>query len=1063
MGQVWRARHASGVLAAVKVLRPGIDPAAREVLQRELTTMAQLDHPGVTWVFDVGVVPDDVGEAPGVELQPGSPWMALELAERGPLTNNYTTMDAQAVQTLLHEVLDALAHAHARGVVHRDLKPSNVLLARDGSSRLTDFGMVLLTDEHGTRVPIGGGTPSYMAPEQIREETGPQGPWTDLYALGILAWVLTTGRRPFSGEPSEVLRQHLDTPLPEYVPRRGVPEGFGEWLASLLAKEPRNRVQRAADALAALKRLGPPLPQIDGRFVPLDELPTELSVIAPMPGAGPRLRTDGPPTLPILEASFPPVVSHPLRRTAVRSGLRLLGLRDPPLAGRRQERSQLWADLLTCLGRPRPQVHLWSGPAGVGKTRLLRWAAHAAHEQGLAEVVWCSSAGWGHMIRRTLCPAATTADPLRAWAAGAGLEAAETELLVRLAGGEDVPPADAQTGAMVMLRELCRQRAVLLMLDDAELVPDGLAFVKQLAGQDDLPIIVFAAIHDDALGADPALDAAWSELRALPTARERELAPLGRGEMLQLMHAIVDMEPSLEAQLASRADGNPRFAVEVLQAWAATGRLVPGQNGFQLQGAAGALPASITEATAERVERFLAEHPEAETPLELAGLLGPDLDLAVWREAAGHPSEDVLPALLAARLLVPDLAGDDQRVHLPHGRIAEVLRTRALEAGRLRPHHRAIAQVLQKRGVAPGRVAPHLEGAGRPREAGQAWLDDAVAAMRDLRSADSLLAASRADEQLARAGLPADHELRLMAETVLANGALLRGRPIQQEAMLTSVLARAREGSDAHLEALLGLGVAKGWQHDQGGCRTWLGKALNAAERHKVPRGRERALERLARFESLFGNHDIACRLARKVVREALDPGRAHRTALLAFGRAGDLGAARHHAEIAVTLLEGHGRIGEVAGTYNDLATMLTQGGDHLGAIEALGLSLAHARRSGSVHALSFGLGSLGLVHLRCEQLPEAVSALEEAQAMSADDRLKRLLYTALVYPYAVLERWRDLDVALDGAHGITTTFGEDDVPEFLAKGALVARRAGQLQRAERAEALLAGWAKARG
>jgi eukaryotic-like serine/threonine-protein kinase len=219
MGQVFRARHSSGVLAAVKVLRPDADGDARGVLQRELTTMAQLDHPHVAWVYDVGTIPDDVA-AENPSLLAGTPWMALELAERGPLTDNYRDMSAQAVQVLLHEVLDALAHAHARGVVHRDLKPSNVLLAKDGTARLTDFGMVMLTEEHGTHVPVGGGTPSYMAPEQIREELGPQGPWSDLYSLGILAWVLTTGKRPFGGDPDEVLRQHLHQEPPEYVPRR---------------------------------------------------------------------------------------------------------------------------------------------------------------------------------------------------------------------------------------------------------------------------------------------------------------------------------------------------------------------------------------------------------------------------------------------------------------------------------------------------------------------------------------------------------------------------------------------------------------------------------------------------------------------------------------------------------------------------------------------------------------------------------------------------------------------------------------------------------------------------
>ena len=129
---------------------------------------------------------------------------------------------------ILLDFLDALAHAHARGMIHRDIKPANVLLDTvTGHVKISDFGLV-----HSAEfVPRPGhqvreisqaeddqsisGTPAYMAPEQIQADWRRFGPWTDLYAVGAMAWKLSTGRPPYPGDINKVFEGHLRGHLPD--------------------------------------------------------------------------------------------------------------------------------------------------------------------------------------------------------------------------------------------------------------------------------------------------------------------------------------------------------------------------------------------------------------------------------------------------------------------------------------------------------------------------------------------------------------------------------------------------------------------------------------------------------------------------------------------------------------------------------------------------------------------------------------------------------------------------------------------------------------------------------
>src|SRR5262249_8394281 len=148
----------------------------------------RLQHPHIVQIYEVG------------EAQ-GQPFFSLEFVEGGSLEQKldgtpWTPLQAaQLVETLAH----AMHAAHERGIVHRDLKPANVLLAPDGTAKVTDFGLAKRLDGSAGQTQSGAilGTPSYMAPEQAGGKGKQVGPAADVYALGAILYELLTGRPPF--------------------------------------------------------------------------------------------------------------------------------------------------------------------------------------------------------------------------------------------------------------------------------------------------------------------------------------------------------------------------------------------------------------------------------------------------------------------------------------------------------------------------------------------------------------------------------------------------------------------------------------------------------------------------------------------------------------------------------------------------------------------------------------------------------------------------------------------------------------------------------------------------
>jgi eukaryotic-like serine/threonine-protein kinase len=253
MGEVYHGRDEQlDRDVAIKVLPASSfdDPAARLRLVREARAAAALNHPNICTVYEVG----ETG---------GQAYIAMEMVE-GQTLSSLLPRGGLPVDQVVHygrQLAAALAHAHARGVIHRDLKCQNVMVTPDGRVKVLDFGLarraidagvVAVTEIHVSLTQPGTavGTLPYMSPEQLRGEKAQVS--SDLWALGVVLYELTTGRLPFKGQTPFELSAAILNDAPAALPA-GVPRFLEAAIARCLVKDPRERFQRAADVGAALE------------------------------------------------------------------------------------------------------------------------------------------------------------------------------------------------------------------------------------------------------------------------------------------------------------------------------------------------------------------------------------------------------------------------------------------------------------------------------------------------------------------------------------------------------------------------------------------------------------------------------------------------------------------------------------------------------------------------------------------------------------------------------------------------------------------------------------------
>ncbi|RMG40339.1 MAG: serine/threonine protein kinase, partial [Planctomycetota bacterium] len=250
MGVVYRARQVQADrVVALKMIRSGnlADTEEIERFRVEARAAARLDHPGIVPVFDVGEIAGQhyftMGYVDGPTLK--------AFVREGPLP-------PRRAAEITRKIADAVAYAHAQGVIHRDLKPSNVLMDADGNPRITDFGLAKQVESDSNLTASGAvmGTPAYMPPEQAAGQVERIGPHSDVYAIGAILYELITGRPPFSAPSTlELLSAVMQA---EPVAPRSINPSIDRDLETIclkcLQKDPARRYASARELVDELDR-----------------------------------------------------------------------------------------------------------------------------------------------------------------------------------------------------------------------------------------------------------------------------------------------------------------------------------------------------------------------------------------------------------------------------------------------------------------------------------------------------------------------------------------------------------------------------------------------------------------------------------------------------------------------------------------------------------------------------------------------------------------------------------------------------------------------------------------
>ncbi len=908
---MWKGRHrSSGLDVAVKVLEGALtmDGMFKDAFASEVRAVVGLDHQGVVLVFDHGEVPAEAAELSENKLVEGAPYLVMEFASGGTLLDR-PPRNWMELRDVLTAMLDSLAHAHARGVVHRDIKGGNVLLCTEHDLRpgwkLSDFGLAL---------PVGGdevedifedtavGTPPYMAPEQFRGSTREYGPWTDLYSLACLTWLLTTGRAPFGkGTPAEMAKAHRLDPVPRWAPAGPLPSGLEHWLRRLLEKDPWDRYQSAAEALRALwkldgagtpRRTGTPFePEVSSvQLAPMLENAPALSTVllelsetiktVSLPKSKHLLRPEPGEVAPFPQTwRLPEDRPDPIQLQD--AGLGLLALRRTGVVGREGHRDRLWEALGRVSTGNGAEFVLLHGEPGQGKSRLSQWLAERSAEVGAARTL---SARWGQ--------AGGSGEGLGAMLVrhlglqGMSLTSGRKELLRHLSrlGGDtdDIPalmaliaPENEQTmtgprttpeqrfAALARLMEAESHRLpVILWLDDLHHGPEGIAFAEHFirrAHPGGPRVLLLGTCWTEPLGHQNVVGHALRALLELPRARDLPVRPLSQESQNKLLTSLLSLEPSLADEVHRRAEGNPLFAIQMLGDLAERGVLEPGPMGFALiPGARSSLPPDIYTLWHRRVERVVEPFGSAAlAALEIAAALGERVESSEWLVTCAR-AEVTFPERLEASLLDGGLVvADESGWSFSHGLLRASIERKARLAGRWEHWNGLCADALYQ---LPGNTAGlRLERIGHHKMQARQW----PSAFRVLTRAaarrtvgDDVGAGLRildlAGDALKKIGAPASDRRRGVLLAEIASTQLMSGDVVAavEAARELSRLAREYTWPDKEGQALLVLGQVQLREYRSAEAILLLRKALELLERTTMAESVERAMRLLARAMS---------------------------------------------------------------------------------------------------------------------------------------------------------------------------------------------------------------------
>ena len=768
MGRVWAARHEDGAPVAVKVVTDAriADRRYRAAFEREILAIVQLRHPGIVHIHDTGIVPDDVDGLPA-----GAPYLVMPRAE-GTLADTEPA-DWRAAAWILETILGALAHAHARGVLHRDIKPTNILRGEDGRLLLSDFGVARLAEEDDRPV-WNCGTPGFMAPEQIENRWRDEGPGTDLYAVGCLAYFLLEGAAPFRREADTtsaetLLRAHVHAALEPLQPTIAVPKGLQHWLAVLLAKDIRDRFPSAAHALVALRPLASqPVVAVETerkRRRVATESPT--AVLGPAEGQrrSPRDSATTRPEVLLGELAAEPQQTRSLQRvTSARSerslrarrwigmpstppappevdvptlrgtGLGLFGVRQVPLIGRAEEQAALWSALRGVYTSLEPGAVVLEGTSGVGTSRLAEWIGYAAGASGMGTAIRieCSPSGASDAVAEAIgrvlgtvgmSPAGAQRRVAERWPQVAHVLPSLLDIAYPHADVARTHPVDRALAFEAVLGACAVHGPVLVVVDNLQWDAGLLRYVTAVLGRGRVAAFFVATATEELLRDHPEARQQLEMLLAEPGASLLHVGPLAPSDHAALVERLLPLQPELVFSIAGRTYGNPMFAVQLVGELIERHALRDSAGGFSLDLRGGAaLPQDAQGLWSERLDRLIGAADNVggtRSALELAAVLGHDVHVGEWEAALQGGGIDQRVATDVGRRATQAgvFVHNDAGWTFSHAVVRAAVLDGADSFGRLTAHHLVCAQVLEARyidqpEIGAERVAAHYLAAG---------------------------------------------------------------------------------------------------------------------------------------------------------------------------------------------------------------------------------------------------------------------------------------------------------------------------------------------------------------
>lgn len=721
MGIVYRCTDLSNqqTVALKRVIVPETDHAEEYIMwfYKEARALAALDHPGIVRARDFG------------RLRDGSPFLTMDLAPGVSLHDlAHAGLRWPTVWHVVDQILGALSHAHARGIIHGDLKPSNVLVEEVPGQpplvHMLDFGLAWLkSDTHDERLDgekspeykphAGAGTPGYMAPEQIQHEQHHVCGATDLYSLGCILYRLIGRGPPFGGNAKELLRQHAFNEVPRLVPAIDAPDSCVPVVMRMLAKNPWDRWEFAAETRRMWAELRPSRVNADDYVLPR----IRPGSSRPLPkGSGFAGRN------PNLEASSDGTTG-------------LLSIRQSPLVGRQRIRRtlrEICDEVIDGVGESHRLVIL-VGPAGSGKSRIAEWLCQSVHEEGtmipiaaryravrgpLDGVVGAITRYYNferadrNTIESSLMRRWKIKDSDkngRTWVAGAA------EWFRPRGPGEDSPLGPSgvrftldtlstrRTVSRHVVRRVGESRKLLFWLDDLHNASESTfeGFRRMHVEDHDQPYVIVATVRAEEVHLGTPAAERLRQLREMMSGIAIDVTPLEPETTRKLLRKSLQLEDDAVEEATRRSRGNPLFALQQLHAWAL-------QGSMQLRNGAYHVPPEVLavrpNTTAELWKsRLLAVPEERRKAAYAVAAISSDLRrevLAALLRELGLHADDCIRDLQLAEILIP--RGPD-RYSWPHALLQEYLSSELAKRSDRTRIYQAAAEALKKHPLAATR------------------------------------------------------------------------------------------------------------------------------------------------------------------------------------------------------------------------------------------------------------------------------------------------------------------------------------------------------------------------